>query len=95
MIEDKIKSVYVGIAGNHIKSLNSHGAVGIKDKEVTSYDIDRVIDSAQAVSIPSDQNVLHVLPQEYIIDNQIVMFLNKNKTSPKKRLQSRNGPLLD
>jgi cell division protein FtsA len=72
MIEDKIKSVYVGIAGNHIKSLNSHGAVGIKDKEVTSYDIDRVIDSAQAVSIPSDQNVLHVLPQEYIIDNQEV-----------------------
>jgi cell division protein FtsA len=72
MIEEKIKSVYVGIAGNHIKSLNSHGAVGIKDKEVTSYDIDRVIDSAQAVSIPSDQNVLHVLPQEYIIDNQEV-----------------------
>ena len=70
--EDKIKSVYVGIAGSHIKSLNSSGAVGIKDKEVTPYDIDRVIDSAQAVSIPSDQNVLHVLPQEYVIDNQEV-----------------------
>ena len=72
MIEEKINSVYVGIAGNHIKSLNSQGAVGIKDKEVTPYDIDRVIDSAQAVSIPSDQNVLHVLPQEYVIDNQEV-----------------------
>ena len=72
MIEEKIKSVYVGIAGSHIKSLNSQGAVGIKDKEVTPYDIDRVIDSAQAVSIPSDQNVLHVLPQEYVIDNQEV-----------------------
>ena len=72
MIEEKIKSVYVGIAGNHIKSLNSQGAVGIKDKEVTNYDIDRVIDSAQAVSIPSDQKVLHVLPQEFVIDDQEV-----------------------
>ena len=51
MIEDKIRSVFVGIAGNHIKSLNSQGAVGIKDKEVTPFDIDRVIDSAQAVSL--------------------------------------------
>ena len=72
MIEEKIKSVYVGIAGNHIKSLNSQGAVGIKDREVTNYDIDRVIDSAQAVSIPSDQKVLHVLPQEFVIDDQEV-----------------------
>ena len=72
MIEEKIKSVFVGIAGNHIKSLNSQGAVGIKDKEVTSFDIDRVIDSAQAVSIPSDQRVLHVLPQEFVIDGQEV-----------------------
>jgi len=70
MIEEPIKSVFVGIAGNHIKSLNSHGAVGIKDKEVKPADIDRVIDSAQAVSIPSDQKVLHVLPQEFIIDDQ-------------------------
>ena len=72
MIEEKISSVFVGIAGNHIKSLNSQGAVGIRDKEVTSYDIDRVIDSAQAVSIPSDQRVLHVLPQEFVIDGQEV-----------------------
>ena len=72
MIEDKIKSVFVGIAGNHIKSLNSQGAVGIKDSEVTSHDIDRVIESAQAVSIPSDQRVLHVLPQSFVIDDQEV-----------------------
>ena len=72
MIEDKIRSVFVGIAGNHIKSLNSQGAVGIKDKEVTPFDIDRVIDSAQAVSIPSDQRVLHVLPQEFVIDGESV-----------------------
>ena len=72
MIEEKIKSVFVGIAGNHIKSLNSQGAVGIKDNEVSPYDIDRVIESAQAVSIPSDQNVLHVLPQSFVIDDQEV-----------------------
>jgi cell division protein FtsA len=68
--EGKIKNVYVGIAGNHIRSLNSHGIVGIKDKEVDAGDIDRVIEAAQAVAIPSDQRVLHVLPQEYVIDNQ-------------------------
>ena len=66
----KLKNVYVGIAGNHIKSLNSHGIVGIKDKEVTPFDIDRVIEAAQAVAIPSDQKVLHVLPQEFVIDDQ-------------------------
>lgn len=66
----KIKNVYVGVAGNHIRSLNSHGIVGIKDKEVTSQDIDRVIEAAQAVAIPSDQRVLHVLPQEFVIDEQ-------------------------
>ena len=68
--DGKLKNVYVGIAGNHIKSLNSHGIVGIKDKEVTSFDIDRVIEAAQAVAIPSDQKVLHVLPQEFVIDDQ-------------------------
>ena len=68
--EGKIKNVYVGIAGNHIRSLNSHGIVGIKDKEVTPGDIDRVMEAAQAVAIPSDQRVLHVLPQEYVIDDQ-------------------------
>lgn len=68
--DGKLKNVYVGIAGNHIKSLNSHGIVGIKDKEVTPFDIDRVIEAAQAVAIPSDQKVLHVLPQEFVIDDQ-------------------------
>ena len=72
MIEEKIKSVYVGIAGKHVKSLNSHGAEAIKDNEVSSYDLDRVIESAQAVAIPSDQNLLHVIPQSFIIDGQEV-----------------------
>ncbi len=66
----EIKSVYAGIAGSHIKSLNSHGIVAIKDKEVTQYDIDRVIDSARAVAIPADQKILHILPQEFVIDQQ-------------------------
>lgn len=66
----QIKSVYAGIAGSHIRSLNSHGIVAIKDKEVTQYDIDRVIDSARAVAIPADQKILHILPQEYVIDLQ-------------------------
>ena len=68
--DGKLKNVYVGVAGNHIRSLNSHGIVGIKDKEVTPQDIDRVIEAAQAVAIPSDQRVLHVLPQEFVIDDQ-------------------------
>jgi cell division protein FtsA len=66
----QIKSVFAGIAGSHIRSLNSHGIVAIRDKEVTRYDIDRVIDSAQAVAIPADQKILHILPQEFVIDLQ-------------------------
>ncbi len=66
----QIHSVYVGIAGSHIRSLNSHGSVAIKDKEVYSPDLERVIDAAQAVAIPADQKVLHILPQEYAIDSQ-------------------------
>lgn len=66
----QIKSVFAGIAGSHIKSLNSHGIVAIKDKEVTQHDIDRVIDSARAVAIPADQKILHILPQEFVIDQQ-------------------------
>lgn len=66
----QINSVYTGIAGSHIRSMNSHGIVAIKDKEVTPSDVDRVIDAARAVAIPADQRVLHVLPQEFIIDNQ-------------------------
>ncbi len=66
----QIHSVYAGIAGSHIRSLNSHGIVAIRDKEVFQPDIDRVIDAAQAVAIPADQKILHILPQEYVIDNQ-------------------------
>ena len=70
MAGNQINSVFVGIAGSHIRSLNSHGIVAIKDNEVMSADLDRVIDAAQAVAIPADQRVLHVLPQQYLIDNQ-------------------------
>ena len=66
----QIHSVYVGIAGSHIRSLNSHGIVAIRDGEVYALDLERVIDAAQAVAIPADQRVLHILPQEYVIDNQ-------------------------
>lgn len=66
----QIHSVYAGIAGSHIRSLNSHGIVAIKDREVFSQDIERVIDAAQAVAIPADQRILHILPQEYRIDDQ-------------------------
>lgn len=66
----RINSVYAGIAGSHITSMNSHGIVAIKDKEVTQADVDRVIDSARAVAIPADQKILHILPQEFVIDRQ-------------------------
>ncbi|MFT5014152.1 MAG: cell division protein FtsA [Patiriisocius sp.] len=66
----QIHSVYAGIAGSHIRSLNSHGIVAIRDREVFKPDIDRVIDAAQAVAIPADQKILHILPQEYVIDSQ-------------------------
>src|SRR5271166_1164436 len=65
-----IHAVYAGIAGSHVRSLNSHGIVAIKDKEVVQGDVERVIDAAKAVAIPADQKILHVLPQEYIIDSQ-------------------------
>ena len=65
----QIRSVYAGIAGSHIRSINSHGIVAIKDKEVTEADVARVIDAAKAVAIPADQRILHVLPQEFVIDN--------------------------
>ncbi len=66
----QIHSVYAGIAGSHIRSLNSHGIVAIRDREVYQLDLERVIDAAQAVAIPADQKVLHILPQEYVIDTQ-------------------------
>ncbi len=66
----QIHSVYAGIAGSHVRSLNSHGIVAIRDKEVTGADVERVIDAARAVAIPADQKILHILPQEFIIDEQ-------------------------
>lgn len=66
----QIHSVYAGIAGSHIRSLNSHGIVAIRDKEVTAGDVERVIDAARAVAIPADQKILHILPQEFVIDDQ-------------------------
>jgi len=66
----EITSVFAGIAGGHIKGINSHGIVAIKDKEVTPADVERVIDAAQAVSIPLDREVIHVIPQQFIVDDQ-------------------------
>jgi cell division protein FtsA len=66
----EITSVYAGIAGGHIKGFNSHGIVAVKGNEVTQKDIDRVIDAARAVAIPPDREVIHVLPQEFIVDEQ-------------------------
>ncbi len=67
----QVHSVYASLAGNHIKGMNSHGMVAIKDKnEVTMGDVERVVDAAQAVAIPAEQAILHVLPQEFIIDQQ-------------------------
>ena len=70
MADCKIQRVYTGIAGSHIRSFNSTGMVAIKDKEVMPLDIDRVIETARAMPIPTDQQVLHILTQEFIIDGQ-------------------------
>ncbi|MBI2974414.1 MAG: cell division protein FtsA [Deltaproteobacteria bacterium] len=66
----EITGVYAGIAGSHIKGLNSRGIVAVKEKEVRSSDVKRVVDAAQAVAIPTDREVIHVIPQEFIIDDQ-------------------------
>lgn len=66
----RIQSVYAGISGNHIRSLNSNGIVAVRNREVTQQDVERVIDAACAVAIPADQELLHVLPQEFIVDDQ-------------------------
>ena len=70
MADTKISHVVTGIAGNHIRSLNSQGVVKIKDGEVSQADIDRAIETAKAINIPPDHNILHTVVQEYIIDNQ-------------------------
>ena len=66
----KIDSVYAGVSGGHVRGINSHGVVPIEGEEVVPKDIDRVIDAARAVAIPADQKVLHILPQEYMVDSQ-------------------------
>lgn len=66
----EISAVYAGIAGGHIKSFNSTGVVAIKDKEISNHDVQRVIDAAKAVAIPMDREVIHIIPQEYIVDDQ-------------------------
>lgn len=70
MADCKIREVYTGIAGNHIRSFNSHGMVAIKDQEISQMDVERVIDTARAVNIPMDQQVLHTIPQEFVVDGQ-------------------------
>jgi cell division protein FtsA len=70
MADCKIRNVYAGIAGSHIRSFNSSGMVAIKEKEVTAADVARVIETAKAVNIPTDQQLLHTVPQEFIVDNQ-------------------------
>jgi len=66
----EIFNAYTGIAGSHIRSINSHGIVAIRDAEVSQHDVDRVIDAAKAIAIPADQKILHILPQEFTIDSQ-------------------------
>jgi len=70
MADCEISSVYAGIAGSHIRAFNSVGVVAVKDREVAPGDVKRVIDAAKAVSIPMDREVIHVIPQEFIIDDQ-------------------------
>ncbi len=66
----EISSVYAGVAGTHVQSLNSHGVIAIKSREVMQTDIDRVLDAARTVALPFDRQILHVLPQQYIVDDQ-------------------------
>ncbi len=66
----EISTVYTGIAGGHIKSFNSTGIVAVKDREITEHDVQRVIDAAKAVAIPLDREVIHIIPQEYMINGQ-------------------------
>jgi cell division protein FtsA len=70
MADCKVSEVYTGIAGSHIRGFNSHGMVAIKDKEVSALDVDKVMETAKAVNIPADQQILHILNQEFIVDGQ-------------------------
>jgi cell division protein FtsA len=66
----EISSVYAGVAGTHVQSLNSHGVIAVKSREVTQADIDRVLEAAKTIALPFDRQILHVLPQQYIVDEQ-------------------------
>jgi len=72
MVGKKIESVYAGIAGDHIKSINSRGVIAVRgsDSEISPVDVDRVIDAARAVAIPLDREIIHVLPQEFTVNDQ-------------------------
>ncbi len=70
MAGTEIDSVFVGIAGGHIKSMNSHGIIAVKGSEIDENDVERVIEAAKAIAIPLDREVIHILPQEFIVDNQ-------------------------
>lgn len=70
MADCHITSVYAGIAGGHIKGINSHGVIAVKNKEITEKDKNRVIDAASAVAIPMDREIIHIIPQEFIVDDQ-------------------------
>lgn len=66
----EIHSVFAGVGGGHIKGFNSHGVVGVKNPEVCQADVDRVLDAARAVALPADRDILHVLPQDFVLDGQ-------------------------
>lgn len=70
MADHQIETVYTGISGSHVKSLNSHGVIAVKNREVKRTDIKRSIDAARAIAIPADREIIHVLPQEFIVDDQ-------------------------
>ncbi|MFC1834502.1 cell division protein FtsA [Thermodesulfobacteriota bacterium] len=66
----QVQDAYAGISGGHIRGINSHGVIAIKNREVTTVDVERVIDAARAVAIPMDREVIHILPQEFMVDDQ-------------------------
>src|SRR5512134_527231 len=70
MAGSQITSVYAGIAGGHIKGINSHGVIAVKNREIGSNEVKRVLDAASAVAIPTDRKVIHIIPQEFIVDGQ-------------------------
>ena len=66
----EIHSVFASVGGAHIRGVNSHGVVGVGNREITKSDVDRVLDAARAVALPADRDILHVLPQDFVLDGQ-------------------------